>query len=466
MKDVNWNQTDRWIVGESWVGAQFDRHLTELCVNIGERWASSEGERLAVEYIRGQYEAFGLDQARLDEFPLDTWEYSSAEGRAVDTGMQIDTRPFHFCPPFDIEAPIIDAGYGFPHDLKTELDALKGAIAVMNLGSEQFTPPMPLADRLNALASKGAAAAVVVESKSGRRMEYHNGTDWRDVQPQALPLPVVTTSREHGAELRRLAGQKGSLHLAVESRFLQDTGINTVAELTGEKWPEHVLVLGAHHDTVRGTPGGNDNASGICTVLETARVLSALKAKLGQPPGCTIRFTTWSAEEQGFQGSNAFVEKYCSSGGNSESPGLPRLAINLDELASGTIKGLVLAFPHLRPYIQSILDELGDGYRCHVMSQLDASSDHFPFLRRAIDAAHCWRWRFHGRHPDSDFHHEAGDTIDKVRTKELKEYVAFLTRLLLRLSWETPDQWPDNPVTEQEVLARLEKERGQVVRVM
>ena len=44
-------------------------------------------------------------------------------------------------------------------------------------------------------------------------------------------------------------------------------------------------MLGGHHDTVYGAPGGNDNASGTIAVLETARVLAGLKSALGVEPG-------------------------------------------------------------------------------------------------------------------------------------------------------------------------------------
>ena len=459
---LDWKAADRWLVGESWVGSQIRNHLNTLCLEIGERWASSEGERRATEYVEGRFAEWGLTAARRDEFPLQTWECVSAAAEVVQTGMKLDLVPFHFCPEVRLEAPITDVGYGTPYELDVARPSLAGTAAVVNLAYEPFTPPRPLPDRLRDLAHCGATAAMVVETKSGRRMEFHNGTDWRDEQPQQLPLPTVTTSREHGAELRRQAAQGHTLRLTVDSRFYTGTGLNVVAELEGEAWPEQTLVLGGHHDTVRGTPGGNDNATGICVALEAARVLTELKRELGQGPGCTIRFATWSAEEQGFQGSRAFVDKYYGGAGKVA----PRLALNLDELATGTIKGLVLAFPHLRKLIQTTMDKLADGYQCQVMSQLDASSDHFPFLRQGFDAAHCWRWRFHGRHPDADFHHEAGDTIDKVRPRELQEYVAFLARLLLHLSWVSPQEWPPSPVNVDQVAQRLEAERGQVVRVM
>ena len=49
---------------------------------------------------------------------------------------------------------------------------------------------------------------------------------------------------------------------------------NIFVEIKGEKPPEKVLVIGAHYDTVMGTPGADDNASGVAGLLELARLLS------------------------------------------------------------------------------------------------------------------------------------------------------------------------------------------------
>ena len=211
MTSMDRKTTDRWLVGESWVGSEIQEHLQELCLNIGARWASSPGERRAAEYITGQFGAYGLAEPHTDEFPLDTWECDAARGEIVETQMRLDIVPFHFCPSCSIESPIVDAGYGTPYELAAAQESLKGAAAIMNLGYEPFTPPRPLADRLVDLATQGVSAVIVVESKSGRRMEYHNGSDWRDCQRLELPLPVVTTSREHGAELRWLASNHSAV---------------------------------------------------------------------------------------------------------------------------------------------------------------------------------------------------------------------------------------------------------------
>ncbi|MFB6345663.1 MAG: M28 family peptidase [bacterium] len=50
-----------------------------------------------------------------------------------------------------------------------------------------------------------------------------------------------------------------------------DTVRNVYVRLPGESPGEPRLVVGAHYDTVQGSPGANDNATGVAAVLELAR---------------------------------------------------------------------------------------------------------------------------------------------------------------------------------------------------
>ncbi len=82
---------------------------------------------------------------------------------------------------------------------------------------------------------------------------------------------------------------------------------NVIAELTGQREPNLVCELGAHYDTVPGSPGADDNGSGVVGVLEVARVLS--DATVGK----TVRFCFFAAEELGLHGSTAHVEQLAES---------------------------------------------------------------------------------------------------------------------------------------------------------
>jgi len=65
-------------------------------------------------------------------------------------------------------------------------------------------------------------------------------------------------------------------------------------ELIGLHHPEEIILVGAHYDSVIGSPGANDNASGVAAVLEIARLLK--KESLSR----TVRFVTFVNEEPPF----------------------------------------------------------------------------------------------------------------------------------------------------------------------
>jgi aminopeptidase S len=77
---------------------------------------------------------------------------------------------------------------------------------------------------------------------------------------------------------------------------------NILAETrTGD--PGHVVMIGAHLDSVTDGPGIVDNGSGVATLLEIA-------TQLGADPSVQnrVRFAFFGAEENGAEGSTAYVE--------------------------------------------------------------------------------------------------------------------------------------------------------------
>lgn len=69
---------------------------------------------------------------------------------------------------------------------------------------------------------------------------------------------------------------------------------NLEAELRGTSAPAEIILVGAHYDSVYGSPGANDNASGTAAVLEIARLLA------GRPFPRTVRFVLFVNEEPPF----------------------------------------------------------------------------------------------------------------------------------------------------------------------
>lgn len=82
---------------------------------------------------------------------------------------------------------------------------------------------------------------------------------------------------------------------------------NLVTTRKGRARHSEILLLGAHYDSVIGSPGANDNASGVAALLEIARMFYAIE------PVLTVRFVAFVNEEPPFfwthqQGSKVYAE--------------------------------------------------------------------------------------------------------------------------------------------------------------
>lgn len=78
-------------------------------------------------------------------------------------------------------------------------------------------------------------------------------------------------------------------------------GVNIIAERLGRDPQAGTILVAAHYDTVVGSPGADDNASGVATMLEIARIFASL------PTPQTLKLAFFDAEEIGLRGSLAFA---------------------------------------------------------------------------------------------------------------------------------------------------------------
>lgn len=90
---------------------------------------------------------------------------------------------------------------------------------------------------------------------------------------------------------------------------------NIEAELSGASSAHEIVIIGAHYDSVPGSPGADDNASGVAALLEIARRMKATK------PARTIRFVAFVNEEPPFfttpsMGSYQYAERSSARGEN------------------------------------------------------------------------------------------------------------------------------------------------------
>lgn len=120
---------------------------------------------------------------------------------------------------------------------------------------------------------------------------------WNDVVALAYPRAADAArakARKHIAHALQAMGYRPSL-LAFSG------GVNVLAERRGTDPKAGAVLVGAHFDTVPGSPGADDNASGVAVALELARLFAK------HPTVRTVRFAFFDGEERGLLGSRAYA---------------------------------------------------------------------------------------------------------------------------------------------------------------
>ncbi len=102
------------------------------------------------------------------------------------------------------------------------------------------------------------------------------------------------------------------------TNYYKDTTYNTwqfnvIATVTGSQYPDSLYIVGAHYDAILnppgnpwlGSPGADDDGSGVASLLEMGRVI----IKRGFTPKSSIKLIAFGAEELNMEGSLDYTTK-------------------------------------------------------------------------------------------------------------------------------------------------------------
>lgn len=143
-------------------------------------------------------------------------------------------------------------------------------------------------------------------------------------------FPVKVSTAELRKRLERISGERNPFsnprHLAAVENYIEkefaayglgvesDTftywgrSYRNVIGRLGAARSGPLIILGAHFDSVEGSPGADDNASGVAVLLEAARILSAFRLR------SQVLFCAFNLEELNMIGSTHFAKKLKAAG--------------------------------------------------------------------------------------------------------------------------------------------------------
>jgi hypothetical protein len=158
-------------------------------------------------------------------------------------------------------------------------------------------------DSLHLMLERAGAAGVFVSEWSGGWGAY------RVFGTRTNKIPVCALSLEDYNLLFRLVenGDNPLVRVETESKSLgMVPAYNTIGRIPGTSKPGEYVMLSAHFDSWDAASGATDNGTGSLLMIEAMRVLK----KCYPNPQRTILIGLWGSEEQGLNGSRAFVKDH------------------------------------------------------------------------------------------------------------------------------------------------------------
>jgi aminopeptidase YwaD len=254
----------------------------EALVNLGPRVAGTPVMEQASAYLVEQYRQAGY----VTEIQPFTYKKFADQGSTLTVdGKTIPGRALRGTTAKNLSARLVAIpNFGRSADFATV--NVKGAIAIVQRGEIRFS------EKAENAAKAGAIGLAIVNNESG---------SFQGALGDESNIPVLALSGEQGKPLLEQAFQQPlQATLAVNARQQEVTGRNVIAHLPGVTQPK--VLIGGHYDSVAGSPGANDNASGTAVVLAIARQLS------NTPQAKEAWFVAFDGEEDGLHGSRAFVK--------------------------------------------------------------------------------------------------------------------------------------------------------------
>lgn len=249
-------------------------------------------------------------------------------------------------------------------------------------------------------------------------------------------IPTIDISLEDYGLVYRLteSGQKPRLNVKADSKDLgMAPTFNTLAEIRGTEKPNEYVMLSAHFDSWDGATGATDNGTGTLVMMEAMRILK----KVYPNPKRTILVGHWGSEEQGLNGSRAFVEDH------------PEIVNSLQALFNqdnGTGRVVNLSgqgFLHAYDYLTRWLAAVPAEIRNQIETRFPGSpggggSDYASFVAAGAPgfSLSSLNWSY-----GSYTWHTNRDTYDKIVFDDVRSN-AILTAILVYMACEDPQTTP------------------------
>ncbi|MDP5189118.1 M20/M25/M40 family metallo-hydrolase, partial [Rheinheimera baltica] len=294
--------------------------LTEsLTVEVGQRLAGSEADARAVAWAEQKFNQLGYDKVWTEPFNMQYWERGQASltvSAPFKQSLVVTALGGSIATPVDgINAQVVmfdsleQLKAAAPAQVKNKIVFINKGMGKDKLGS--FYGAVVGARATGAIeAAKLGAKAIVIRSV-GTSINRFAHTGMMRYSDEVERIPAAAISVPDALQLAKMLKLKPelSLQLNMQNKLPGTvTSYNVIAEITGSKYPEEIVLIGAHLDSWDEGTGALDDGAGVGIVMATAALL-----KQQARPERTVRVVLFGNEEGGLIGARAYAAKHAAN---------------------------------------------------------------------------------------------------------------------------------------------------------
>ena len=244
-------------------------YLKKLCEEIPERCVGSEGNRIATRFFEKIISSFGWD-TEIQEFEAIDWRDGGAKLQADGLSFEVFVSPYSLgCEVTEQLINVSKIEELNQIDIKGKIVLLHGEIAKEQLMPKNFVFYNPEEhQQIISLLELGEPGAIICAT--GRNAALAGGVyPFPLIEDGDFDIPSVYMTEDEGFKL--LPYVRKTVVLKSKSKRIPGKGYNVIAR-KGRNLSERIVIT-AHIDAKKGTPGAIDNATGVVVLLLLAELL-------------------------------------------------------------------------------------------------------------------------------------------------------------------------------------------------
>ncbi len=396
--------------------------VESITTEVGPRMAGTEGDALAVEWAIAKFNELGFDKVWTEPVTFPTWQRGverasitspfkqtiivTALGRSIGT------------PEEGISGEI--AQFDTLADLQqAERGEVEGKIVFISKKMPRYRDGHGYGQTVTARsqgaveASKKGAKAIIIRSV-GTDSDRLPHTGVMAYEEGVTKIPGAAVSNPDADLIMNML--KRDMPVIFNMTLGSATGkvytsYNVIGEITGSKYPDEIVLLGAHLDSWDLGTGAIDDGAGVGIVMAAAERIKALAANR---PKKTIRVVLFANEEQGLYGGRAYADKHRDV--------LEKHIVGAEsDFGAGVIYKMSTKFKEsalpIANQIMTVLAPLGVEWG-------DNKASGGPDLIQSRKYGMAVVNLYQDGTDYFDYHHTANDTLDKIEPDALTQNVA------------------------------------------